>query len=95
MTAGGGAQRLDRWLWCVRLFRTRQAAAAFVEEHGARITRNGRVHRVEKPGFSLKNGDEIAFMLGDRLIVVRVVSFSERRLPQTEAAALMERIGGV
>lgn len=93
MTTGGGAQRLDKWLWCARLFRTRQAAAAFVAEHGARLTRNGQAQRVEKPGFSLKQGDEIAFMLGDRLIVVRVVGFSERRLSPTKAATVLEWLG--
>lgn len=90
MTANSGAQRLDKWLWCARLFRARAEAAAFVEEHGVRLTRNGRAQRVEKPAFTLRAGDQIALMRGQRLICVRVIAFSDRRGSAGEAATLME-----
>jgi ribosome-associated heat shock protein Hsp15 len=92
VTAANGAQRLDKWLWCARLFRTRQAAAAYVEQRSVRLTRKDHSQRVEKPGFVLKEGDEIAFMLGDRPTVVRVRGFSARRGTPADAALLVERI---
>jgi ribosome-associated heat shock protein Hsp15 len=92
VTSGGGAQRLDRWLWCARLFRTRQAASAFIQQSSVRLTRDKQVHRIEKPGFTLRLGDEIAFVLGENLMRVRVTGFSDRRRSTSEAAYLLERI---
>ncbi len=92
MTAGRGAQRLDKWLWCARLFRTRRAASDFVEQSSVRLTRHQKAQRVEKPGFTLKEGDEIAFALGDSLMIVRVMGFAERRPSPAGAALLMKRI---
>ncbi|MFN3959972.1 MAG: RNA-binding S4 domain-containing protein [Parvularculaceae bacterium] len=92
MTAGGGARRLDRWLWCSRLFRTRSAAAEFVANNAVRHIRNAVTQRVARPGFCLETGDIIAFMRGDRLTRVRVIGFSERRPPAAGAAALLEWI---
>jgi len=90
VTTNIGPERLDKWLWCARLFRTRAEAAAFVEEHGVRLKRDERVRRVEKPAFALRGGDQIAFMRGQRLICVRVIAFSERRGAAVDAARLME-----
>ena len=92
MNAGGGARRLDKWLGCARLFRTRRAASDYVEQLSVRIIRDKKAQRIEKPGFLLKEGDEIAFFLGNSLIVVRVMGFSERRGPAAEAAMLLERV---
>lgn len=92
MTVGGGAQRLDKWLWCARLFRSRRSAAAFIEERSVRLIRGDQAQRVDKPGFSLKEGDEIAFIICDKLTIVRVRGFSARRGSAADAGALLERL---
>ncbi|MFN0025196.1 MAG: RNA-binding S4 domain-containing protein [Parvularculaceae bacterium] len=88
MSASAGSQRLDRWLWCARLFRTRAAAAAFVAEQSIRLTRSGALLRVTKPAHSLKVGDELAFVLGERLVVVCVLEFSKQRVSAADASRL-------
>ncbi len=92
MTNGGGAQRLDKWLWCARLFRTRRAASDFIEQNSVRLTRDKHAQRIEKPGFTLKVGDEIAFVFLERLTIVRVTGFSDRRPSAPTAARLVEWI---
>lgn len=92
MTHAPESQRIDKWLWCARFFRTRTAASTFVEEVSVRLTREGRTHRVGKPGFGLRPGDELAFLLVDRPVVVRVLGFAPRRGSAREAAALFEAL---
>jgi ribosome-associated heat shock protein Hsp15 len=51
---GGETLRIDRWLWCTRLFKTRSLAAEAVS--GGKVHLNGvRV----KPSRNLKIGDEV------------------------------------
>lgn len=82
-------QRLDKWLWHARQFRTRSLAARFVEEHSVRVTRNGATLRVDKPAFLVMSGDVIAFGLG-RVIALRIVGFTDRRRDASTSRALYE-----
>ena len=93
MTAAPDSQRIDKWLWCARFFRTREAASGFVETQTVRLSRAGRTQRIAKPAFALKAGDELAFLLSDRPVIVRVRGLAVRRGPAPEAALLFERIG--
>ena len=52
---GGTALRIDRWLWCTRLFKSRTLAAEAVA--GGKVHVNGR--RV-KPALAVRVGDKIA-----------------------------------
>ena len=54
--------------------------------------RDKHAQRIEKPGFTLEVGDEIAFVLGESLTIVRVTGFSDRRPSAPMAARLVERI---
>lgn len=81
-------QRLDKWLWHARQFRTRSLAARFVEEHTVRVTRNGATQRVDKPAFLLMAGDEIAFGVERGVIALRVLAFDERRRAAADAQRL-------
>ena len=75
--------RLDRWLWCARLFKTRSLAAAAV--------RGGKVHvngTRAKPARDLKPGDALSITRGAEHIEVIVRSLGERRGPAAEAQAL-------
>lgn len=94
MTAAAQSQRIDKWLWCARFFRTREAAAAFVGDGNVRLTRAGRRQRIAKPSFALKLDDELSFLLSDRPVIVRIRAFPARRGPATMAASLYVRIGG-
>ncbi len=79
-------QHLDKWLWCARVVRTRQAAARLVVEGKVRI--NGvRVLKASRP---VHAGDVVTAIALGRLSVLRVVGTAERRGPPGAALALYE-----
>lgn len=82
---GPGASRIDRWLYAVRLFKSRSAATAAVA--GGRVHLNGE--RV-KPSHGLKAGDGLAFTRGAVLFDCVVLAVPTRRGPATEAARCYE-----
>jgi ribosome-associated heat shock protein Hsp15 len=84
-TAGSGAGdrlRVDRWLWCVRLFKSRSQASAAVS--GGRVHVNGE--RV-KPARALRVGDHLAVSQGGRDLELDVRAIPTRRGPAPEARA--------
>jgi ribosome-associated heat shock protein Hsp15 len=81
-------QRLDKWLWCARLVKTRTLAARLIEAGKIRI--NGkRTLKVSRP---VRAGDVVTGISAgaDRLFVVRVAGEAERRGPATAARTLYE-----
>ncbi|MFQ5562293.1 MAG: RNA-binding S4 domain-containing protein [Parvularculaceae bacterium] len=82
------SQRIDKWLWCARFFRTRSVAAKFVAGGGVRLTRAAATQRIEKPSALVRPGDSIAFALGPRLRVIEICALADRRGPASEARAL-------
>jgi ribosome-associated heat shock protein Hsp15 len=76
-------QRLDKWLWCARLVKTRTSAAKLIEAGKVRV--NGA--RILKPSHSLHPGDVVTATAG-RLWVVRVETEAGRRGPASEARTL-------
>ncbi len=89
MTAKGEAdcQRFDKWLWTVRIFKTRADAAKAIAKQSPRLSRGGQTLRTDKPGFRLRPGDTISIMRGPRLFVLEVAGFPPKRLSAPEAAA--------
>lgn len=81
-----GRQRLDKWLWCARVVRTREAAAALVEAGHVRI--NGQ--KTLKPGHGVKPGDVLTIVLDRRVRVLRVTGLAERRGPAASTAVFHE-----
>lgn len=69
------ANRIDKWLWSVRLFKTRSEAAEAC--HGGKIKLNGDAI---KPAKTLKQGDEISFRSGPIVKTIRVVDFPKSRV---------------
>lgn len=69
------AHRIDKWLWSVRLFKTRGEAATACR--GGRIKLNGDAVKAAKP---LKKGDTISFRSGPILKTFRVVDFPKSRV---------------
>jgi ribosome-associated heat shock protein Hsp15 len=91
---GREAQRLDAWLWCARLRKTRADCAALVEAGAVRINRLP----TDKPHARVRPGDVLTIAQGrgegGRIAVWRVVALAERRGPATEARALYEDLSG-
>ncbi len=77
-------QRIDKWLWHARFFKTRTLAAKVVEGGHCRINRE----RTRKPGHSVKEGDVLTFAQGRDIRVIKVEGLGERRGPATEARLL-------
>ncbi len=77
-------QRLDKWLWHVRVVKARSSAVELVERGRVRI--NGE--RQKSPGHGVKVGDVLTVTL-DRIVrVMKVTGFAERR-GDSEAARLL------
>lgn len=76
-------QRLDRWLWQGRFFKTRSLAARIVSGQGVRV--NGV--RVTKAAHPVGPGDALTFSQADRVRVVEIAALAARRGPASEAQA--------
>ncbi len=66
---------MDAWLWSVRLFRTRSAAAAACRAGHVRVD-----GRPAKPATPVTVGDEVRARVGDRERVVEVVRLISTRV---------------
>jgi ribosome-associated heat shock protein Hsp15 len=81
------AQRLDKWLWCARLVKTRTLSTKLIEAGKVRV--NGE--RVVKASRQVATGDVITASLG-RVVVVRVLGAVERRVSASLARTLYEEL---
>ena len=79
-------QRLDKWLWCARLVKTRSGAARLIEAGKVRI--NGT--RALKPSRLVKAGDVLTVTSLGRLSVVRILESLDRRGPAGLARTLYQ-----
>lgn len=79
-------QRLDNWLWCARLAKTRTGAARLIEAGKVRLNGN----RVLKSSRLVQVGDVVTAAFLGRLAVVRVLAAVERRGPASLARTLYE-----
>jgi ribosome-associated heat shock protein Hsp15 len=79
-------QRLDKWLWCARLMKTRTGAARLIADGKVRI--NGE--RALKPSRLVHSGDVVTATNQGRLLVARVIDVTERRGPASLAQTLYE-----
>ncbi len=81
----GDALRLDRWLWCVRLYKSRSLATAAVG--GGHVHLNGA--RV-KAARAVKPGDRLTVSQDGRELELTVRAIPARRGPAPEARACYE-----
>jgi ribosome-associated heat shock protein Hsp15 len=75
--------RIDRYLHCIRLVKSRTLAQALIEQGRTRL--DGK--RVEKPSEPVRVGTIIALPLRGRVRVIRVLALPGRRGPPSEARA--------
>jgi len=71
---GGTSLRIDRWLWCTRLFKSRSLAAEAVA--GGKVHVNGR--RV-KPALGVRVGDRVAITRPGYEFECEVLKLPDRR----------------
>ena len=81
--------RVDRFLHCIRLARSRTLAQAIVETGHVRV--DGK--RVEKPSEAVKVGSVVALPLRGQVRILRVLALPERRGPPAEARTCYEELG--
>ena len=81
--------RIDRFLFFIRLTKSRTLAQGIVEQGHVRI--DGK--RIEKPSDEVRIGSIVALPLHDQVRVIRVLSFPARRGPAREARACYEELG--
>lgn len=79
------SQRLDKWLWAARFFKTRNLAIAAI--NGGKVHVDGQ--RV-KPARAVRRGAEIRIHKGSLEITVTVQGLSAQRRPASEATLLYE-----
>lgn len=84
-----GTVRIDRFLFFIRLAKSRTLAQAIVETGYVRI--DG--HRVEKASEQVRVGSIVALPLHGTVRVVRVLALPERRGPASEARLCYEEVG--
>lgn len=77
--------RIDRWLWAIRLFKTRQIAAAAVK--GGKVTLNGDR---PKPAKLVRVGDELVVTKEGYRHHIKVLITGEKRVSAPIAATMYE-----
>ncbi len=87
------SQRIDKWLWYARFFKTRSLAAKVVASGKVRVTvGEARPQRVLKGSQLVRCGDVLTFSHGAEIRVVRVKATGLRRGPASEARLLYEDV---
>ncbi len=79
-------QRLDKWLWRARFFKTRTLAAKLC--NGGHVRSGG--NPITKAHHQVRTGDVLTFAQGRYIRVVKVLALGTRRGPATEARTLYE-----
>ena len=74
------SSRVDRWLWAVRLTKTRPDAAAACRGGHVRVN-----DRPAKPATTVSPGDEVRALVGDTTRIVEVVRVIQKRVGSADA----------
>lgn len=81
--------RIDRFLYCIRLVKSRTLAQHVIAEGHVRI--DGK--RIEKPSEEVRAGGVIALPLHGKVRVLRVLKLPARRDVAREARACYDELG--
>ena len=85
------SQRLDKWLWSARFFKSRALATKLLS--AGRVRLSGKV--VTKSNQLVKKNDVLTFPQGAFIRVIKVLFFAERRGPAPEAQLLFEDLSPI
>lgn len=77
-------QRLDKWLWQARFFKTRTLAAKIVSSGHVRVNST----RAGKPAQMISPGDVLTFAQAGDVRVIQIEALGSRRGPAPEAQSL-------
>ena len=80
--------RLDRYLFHIRMLKSRTVAQSLIETGNVRLDGN----RVAKPAEEVRVGSVIAFPMRGQVRVLRVLALPERRGPASEARQCYEEL---
>ena len=80
--------RVDRWLFCARVTKTRSEAARLVEAGAVRINRV----KVRKPATPVHVGDVITLVRHQQVRVVRILALAQRRVAARQVPELLEEL---
>ena len=80
------SQRVDKWLWHARFFKSRTLAGKLCASNKLRINGNliGKAHQ------TIRADDVLTFPSGHHIRVIRVLALGIRRGPASEARTLYE-----
>lgn len=81
--------RIDRFLHCIRIAKSRTLAQALID--GGHVRLDGK--RVLKPAEDVRAGQVVALPLRGTVRVLRVIELPLRRGPPAEARACYEELG--
>jgi ribosome-associated heat shock protein Hsp15 len=81
--------RIDRYLHCIRLVKSRTLAQSVIATGYVRI--DGK--RVEKPSEEVRIGSIVALPLHGQIRILRVLGLPDRRGPSPEARTFYEELG--
>ncbi len=84
-------QRIDRWLWFSRQFKTRTLAAKMVTSGHIRINHK----RITKASHLVQVDDTITFVTNKKVKVLKVAAIGARRGPAVEAMTLYHDLSPV
>ena len=79
-------QRLDKWLWFARFFKSRSLAARQCQDNKVRVNRAV----TSKPSHPVRPGDVVSFNQGRTVRVVKILASGTRRGPASEAQLLYQ-----
>ncbi|WP_409429405.1 RNA-binding S4 domain-containing protein [Mycobacterium sp. SMC-11] len=74
------SSRVDRWLWAVRITKTRPDAAAACRGGHVRVN-----NRPAKPATMVSPGDVVSSLVGDRTRIVEVLRVIQKRVGAADA----------
>jgi ribosome-associated heat shock protein Hsp15 len=83
--------RIDRFLFFIRLVKSRTIAQHVIDEGHVRI--DGK--RVEKSSEEVRAGSVVALPLHDQVRILRVLALPTRRGPASEARACYQELAGL
>ena len=79
------SQRLDKWLWAARFFKTRPLAVEAIDGGHVRVN-----DELVKPSRTVRPGDKLRIKKGFETWVVTVLGVNDYRRPAAEARLLYE-----